>query len=157
MRETSRFTTYPKIGMLQRWKREKSVGDQNCPASVFPFVFQETSDDDFYQKDYVPSNPSGQFVEYCDKNNISKTQHDPMVYSRDMATRVLLVPPNFAPLSLAEFSTVSHPFSFLFYFFKLVAFCCFKGTFSPNCIYVPHLCIYVFFYVNYSVCFCLNR
>jgi hypothetical protein len=63
MRETSRFTTYPKIGMLQRWKREKSVGDQNCPASVFPFVFQETSDDDFYQKDYVPSNPSGQFVE----------------------------------------------------------------------------------------------
>ena len=49
--------------MLQRWKREKSVGDQNCPASVFPFVFQETSDDDFCQKDYVPSNPSGQFVE----------------------------------------------------------------------------------------------
>jgi hypothetical protein len=45
--------------MIQRWKREESIGDQNCPASVFPFVFQEISDDDFYQTDCVLSNPSG--------------------------------------------------------------------------------------------------
>jgi len=36
--------------MLQRWKRENSAGDQSYPASVFPFVFQEMSDDDFYKK-----------------------------------------------------------------------------------------------------------
>jgi hypothetical protein len=38
-----------------------------------------------------------------------------------------------------------------------VTFCCFKGIFSPNYNYVPHLCIYFIFYVNYPVCFCLNR
>ena len=32
--------------MIQWWKREKSVGDQNCPTGVFPFVFQEVYDDD---------------------------------------------------------------------------------------------------------------
>jgi len=37
IKATSRHTTYPKIGMLQRWKREKSVGDQNYPTNVFPF------------------------------------------------------------------------------------------------------------------------
>jgi len=58
MRATSRCTTYPKIGMIQRWKREKSAGDQNYPAGVFPFLFQETSNVDFCQKDYMPSNPS---------------------------------------------------------------------------------------------------
>jgi hypothetical protein len=35
----TRRTTYPKIGMIQRCKRENSVGDQNCLAGVFPFVF----------------------------------------------------------------------------------------------------------------------
>jgi hypothetical protein len=50
MKTTSRRTTYPKINMLQRWKRENSAGDQSYPASVFPFVFQEMSDDDFYIK-----------------------------------------------------------------------------------------------------------
>ena len=98
MRETSRCTTYPKIGMIQRWNREKSVGDQNCLAGVFPFVFQENFDDDFHQTDYVPSNSVGQLVEECEKNNISKNQHDPTVDSRDMATGALLVPPNSAPL-----------------------------------------------------------
>jgi hypothetical protein len=85
--------------MIQQWKREKLTGDQNCPAGVFPFVFQETSDDDFCQKDYVPSNPSSQFIQECDKNNISKNQHDPTVDSRDIATGALLVPSNSAPLS----------------------------------------------------------
>ena len=59
--------------MIQRWKREKSAGDQNCPAGIFPFVFQNTSDDDGCSMDYVPSNPSSQFIEECEKNNISKT------------------------------------------------------------------------------------
>jgi hypothetical protein len=63
MKATSRCTTYPKIGMLQQWKREKSVGDQNCPTGVFPFVFQKIADDEFYQMDCVPSNPSSQLVE----------------------------------------------------------------------------------------------
>jgi hypothetical protein len=85
--------------MIQRWKREKSTGDQNYPAGEFPFVFQETSDDDFCQMNYMPSNPSGQLVVECEKNNISKTQHDPTVNSRDMAIGVLLVPPNSASLS----------------------------------------------------------
>jgi len=62
MRDTSRYTTYTKIGIIQWWKRENSAGDQNCPAGVFLFVFQETSDDNFCQKDNVPSNPSGQVV-----------------------------------------------------------------------------------------------
>jgi hypothetical protein len=79
------------------------VGDQNCLAGVFPFVFQEMSDDDFCLMDCVPSNPSGPLVEECEKNIISKHQHDPMVDSRDMATGALLLPPNFALLSLVEF------------------------------------------------------
>jgi len=91
MKETYKSTTYPRMNMLQRWTREKSVGDQNCPAGVFPFVFQEISDDGFFQMDCVPSNPSGLLVKESEKNNISKTQHDPTVDSRDMATRALLV------------------------------------------------------------------
>jgi hypothetical protein len=77
MKATSRRTTYPKIGTIQRWKREKSAGDQNCPAGIFPYVFQYTSDDDFCSMDYVPSNLSGMLIEEWKKNNISKTQHDP--------------------------------------------------------------------------------
>jgi len=99
MKATARCTTYPKIGMIQRWKRETSANYQNCPASVFPFVFQETSDDDFCQTEYVPSNPSGQLVEECDKTNISKNQHATMMDSRDKAIGALLVPPNSTPLS----------------------------------------------------------
>jgi hypothetical protein len=59
--------------------------------SMILFVFQEMSDDDFCQTDCVPSNPSGQLVGGCNKNNICKTQHDPTVDSRDMATGALLV------------------------------------------------------------------
>jgi len=63
MNATSRRTTYPKIGILQQWKREKSVGNKNCPAGVFSFFFQEIADDEFCQMDCVPSNPSDQLVE----------------------------------------------------------------------------------------------
>jgi hypothetical protein len=104
------------MSMIQRWKRENSAGDQNCSAELFPFVFQKSSDDDFCQTDFVPSNPSGQLVEECEKNNISKTQHDPTVDYRDMATEVLLFLPNSAPLSLAEFSIVSPSFLSFFSF-----------------------------------------
>jgi hypothetical protein len=104
------------MSMIQRWKRENSAGDQNCSAELFPFVFQKSSDDDFCQTDFVPSNPSGQLVEECEKNNISKTQHDPTVDYRDMATGVLLFLPNSAPLSLAEFSIVSPSFLSFFSF-----------------------------------------
>jgi len=49
--------------MIQRWKREKSAGDQNCSTELFPFVFQKSSDDDFCPTYCVPSNPSGQLVD----------------------------------------------------------------------------------------------
>jgi len=97
--------------MIQQWKREKSAGDQNCSAGVFPFVFQETSDDDLCQKDYVPSNPSGPLVEEWEKNTISKTQHAPTVDSRDMDIEALLVPSNSAPLSSRSLYCLS-PFFF---------------------------------------------
>jgi len=58
----------------------------------------------------VSSHPSGRLLEECEKNNISITQHDPTVDSRDMAIGALLVPPNSALLSLAEFSIVSYFF-----------------------------------------------
>jgi hypothetical protein len=45
----------------------------NCPASVFPFVFQEISDEAFCQMKCIPSKPSSQLVEECEKNNKSKT------------------------------------------------------------------------------------
>jgi hypothetical protein len=45
--------------MIQRSKIEKSTSHQNYPAGVFPFVFQEISEDDFCQTGYVLSNPSG--------------------------------------------------------------------------------------------------
>jgi hypothetical protein len=76
----------------------------NCPVGEFPFIFQEISDDDFYQTDWVLSNPSGQLVEEFTKNNISKNQHDPTVATKDMATGALFALPNSTLLSLAEFS-----------------------------------------------------
>jgi hypothetical protein len=45
--------------MIQLWTGEKSASNQNCSAELFPFLFQKGSDDDFYQMDCVPSNPSG--------------------------------------------------------------------------------------------------
>jgi hypothetical protein len=86
------------------------ASDQTFPTSVFPFVFQETSDDDLCQMDYVPLNPSCHLVEECENNNISKNQHDPTVDSICMATGALLVPLNYAPLSSRIL--YSHPFFF---------------------------------------------
>jgi hypothetical protein len=117
MKETSRRTTYPRMSMLQRWKREKSVGDQTALQVHFLFVFQEIVDDDFCQKDCVPSNPSDQLVEECNKNGISKTQHDPTVDSRDMATGALLVFLQNLQLSLFIFLYFLFLFLFLSSFF----------------------------------------
>jgi hypothetical protein len=78
------------MSMIQRWKREKLAGDQTALQVHFPFVFQEISDDDFCQTNCVPSNPSGQLVEECNENNISKTKYNPTVDSRDIATGALL-------------------------------------------------------------------
>ena len=103
--------------MIPRWKREKSAGDQNCPAGIFPFVFQDTSDDDFCSMDYAPSNPSGQLIEKCEKNNISKNQHAPTVDASDMATKALLVHPNPAPLCNRILYCLSPLFVFSFFLF----------------------------------------
>jgi hypothetical protein len=51
------------MSMIQQWKGEKSAGDQTALQVYFLFVFQDISDDDCYQTDCVPSNPSGQLVE----------------------------------------------------------------------------------------------
>jgi hypothetical protein len=59
MKATSRRTLYPRMSMIQRWKREKSAGDQTALQVHFLFFFQEMFDDDFCQMDCVPSNPSG--------------------------------------------------------------------------------------------------
>jgi hypothetical protein len=61
------------MSMIQRWKREKSAGDQTALQVHFLFVFQDISDDDFCQMDCAPANPSGQLVDKCNKHNISKT------------------------------------------------------------------------------------
>jgi hypothetical protein len=98
------------MSMIQRWKREKSVGDQTAMQVHSLFVFQEIFDDAFCQKDCVPSNPSGQLVEECNNNNISITQHDPTVDSRDMTTGALLV---FSKIC----SSLSIRFSLFFSFF----------------------------------------
>ena len=91
MKLTSSRTTYPRMSMIQRWKKETSAGDQTAMQVHFLFVFHEIPDDDFCQTDCVPSNRSGQLVEECNENNISKTQSYPTVDSRDIATRALLV------------------------------------------------------------------
>ena len=57
MKATSRRTTYPRMSMIQRWKREKSAGDQTALQVHFLLVFQEISDDEFSQTDCVSSNP----------------------------------------------------------------------------------------------------
>jgi hypothetical protein len=87
------------------------VGNQTALQVHFLFVFQEISDDDFCQTDCVPYNPSGKLVEECNKNNISKTQHDPTMDSRDMATGALLVFLQNLQLSLY------HLFSLFFFLF----------------------------------------
>jgi len=76
----------------------------------------------------VPSNPSGKLVETCEKNNISKNQHDPMVDSRDMATGVLLVPPNSASLSSRILYCLSH--TSFFFFLNCWPFAVLKAHFS---------------------------
>jgi len=138
----SRRTTYRKISMIQRWKRERSVGDQNCSAGEFPFVFQETSNDDFYQTDYVPSNPSGQLVEECEKNNIPKTKHDPTVDSRDMATGALLVLPNSASLSCRILYCLSH--TSFFFFLNYWPFAVLKARF-PLITFMSLIYIFMYF------------
>jgi len=160
IKTTSRRTTYSKIGMIQRWKREKSAGKQNCPVGVFPFVFQETSDDDFCQTDYVISNPSGQLVEECEKNNISKIN----MIQRWVPEIWLPEHYWFLPilhLSLAEFSIVSH--TLFFYFLNWWFFAVLKAHF-PLITFMSLIYIYIYIYiyyfifnVNYPVCFCLNR
>jgi len=61
------------MSMIQQWKRVQSAGEQIALQVHFLFVFQEISDDDLCQMDCVPSNPSGQLVDKCNKNIISKT------------------------------------------------------------------------------------
>ena len=115
MKATSRCTTYPRMSMIQRWKTDKSVGDQTALQVHFLFVFQEISNDAFCQTDCFPSNLSGQLVEKCNKNNISKTKHDPTVDARDMATSALLVFLQNLQLSLYPLFSIF----FLFFFFCL--------------------------------------
>jgi len=113
MKVTSRRTTYTRMSMIQRWSREKSVGDQTALQVHFLFVFHEIPDDDFCHS--VPSNLSGQLLEECNENNISKNQHDPTVDSRDIATGALLV---FSKIcSSLPLSAFLYFFSFLFFFF----------------------------------------
>jgi len=144
MKANSRHTTYPRMSMIQWWKREKSSGDQTAMQVYFLFVFQELSDDVCCPTDCVPSNPSGPLVDESDKNNISKTQHDPTVDSRYMATGALLV---FSKI----WSSLSIRFSLFFFFFLFFLFfnwrpiCSFVGTFFHNYNFVPHLCLYVFY------------
>jgi hypothetical protein len=97
-------------------ERAISAGDQTALQVHFLFVFQEIPDDDLCQTDCVPYNRSGQLVEECRENNVSKNPHDPTVDSRDMATGALLV---FSKIcSSLPLSTFLYLFSFLF--FKLV-------------------------------------
>jgi hypothetical protein len=98
------------MSMIQRWKREKSADDQTALQVHSLFVFQKIADDAFCQTNCVPSNPSGPLVEECNNNNISKTQHDPTVDSRDMSTGALLV---FSKIC----SSLSIRFSLFFSFF----------------------------------------
>ena len=154
MKVTSRRTTYPSMNMIQRWKREKSAGNQTALQVHFLFVFQEISNDEFCHMDCVPSNPSVQLVDTCTKINISKTQHDPTVDFGDMAIGALLVLLQNLQLSLSAF------LYFFFFFFLTGGLCSFIGTFFHNNNFVPHSCLYVFyfiFHVNYLVYFCLNR
>jgi hypothetical protein len=102
--------------MIQRWKREKSAGDQTALQVHFLFVFHEIPDDDFCQMDCVPSNHSSQLVDEYNENNTSKTQLDPTVDSRDMTTRALLV---FSKIcSSLPLSAFLYFFSFLSFFFS---------------------------------------
>jgi len=119
MKLTSSRTTYPRMSMIQRWKREKSAGDQTALQVHFLFVFHELPDDNFCHTDCVPSNRFGQLVEECNENNISKTQLDPTVDSRDMATGALLV---FSKIcSSLPLSAFLYFFSFLSFFFFLTS------------------------------------
>ena len=128
MKVTSRRTTYPRISMIQRWKREKSAGNQTALQVHFLFVFHDISDDDFCQTDRLPFNPSGHLVEECNTNNISKKQHDPTVYSRDIATGELLV---FSKICNSLFIRFSLFFFFFLFFFNWWSLCSFIGTFFP--------------------------
>ena len=127
----------------------------------FLFVFQEIYDDDFCQTDSFPSNLSSESVEECNKNNISKIQHDLTVDSRDIATRALLIFSKICSSLSIRFSLFFFLLLLLFFFnFNWWPLCSFIGTFFHNYNFVPLSCLYVFyfiFHINYLVYFCLNR
>jgi len=157
MKVTSRCTTYPRMSMIQRWKRENISQWPKLPCGCISFCFLGNFWWWFMSNGCVSSNPIGKLVEACEKNTISKIQHDPTVDSKDMTTGALLVSPNSTLLSQSEFSLLS---LILFIFLNRWPLCSFIGTFFPNYNFVPHLCLYVFyfiFHVNYLIYFCLNR
>ncbi len=102
--------------------------------------------------DYVPSNPSGPFIYECEKNHISKYQHDPTVDARDMATEALLVHPNPAPLCNRILYRLSPLFVFLslFFFFNLVAFAVFKGTIVLLITFMSLIYVFIYYLFFFS-------
>ena len=98
--------------------------------------------------DYAPSNLSGQFIEECDKNHISKNQHDPTVDSRDIATEALLVHPNPAPLCNRILYCLSPLFVFLsLFFFNLVSFAVFKGPIVLLITFMSLIYVFIYYYI----------
>jgi hypothetical protein len=117
---------------IQEWEwsnggRERNQSATKLPCKCISFYFPWHFRWWFLSNRLVTSNPSSRLVEECEKNNISKTQHDPTMDSWDMATRALLVSPKSALLSLFEFSLLS----LTFFFLELVASLQFYRHFFP--------------------------
>jgi hypothetical protein len=125
--------------MIQRWKREKSAGDQTALQVHFLFVFHEIPDDDFYQTD------------------VMRTTYPKISMIQRFIPEIW--PPEhywFSPKSAAL-----SPYPLFSIIFLLVASLQFyRHLFFHNYNFVPLSCFHVFyfiFHVNYLVYFCLNR
>ena len=137
--------------MLQRWKRENSAGDQSYPASVFPFVFQEMSDDDFYIKKIM----FFQIPPVRQQRSVSKT-----IYLKTKTIQWWLPeiwpPEHHLLLQILHFSLqLNFLYCLSLLFLDWWPLCCFKDIFSINYNFIPHLCLYIFyfiFHINYPVC-----
>ena len=156
MKATSRCTTYPRMSMIQRQKRDKSTGDQTA-LQVYFLLFSRK----------FPMMISVKRIVFlpiplvCQQRSVRRTIYQKCSMIQQWIPEIWPLEHYWflqnlqLSLSIRIFSIVSHLF-----FFKWWPLCSFISTFSCNYNFIPRLSLYVFyfiFHINYLVYFCSNR
>ncbi|KAJ6953178.1 hypothetical protein NC652_005007 [Populus alba x Populus x berolinensis] len=109
----TRRITYPKISLIQRWKKEKYAGVCDCSGKDFSRNLQKAS---FHRRKQIWTiplvtidDPSGQNVDNSSVHNITKSWLDPTVVAGDMAGKAPSRNPERVPLGRPRPSTGTKP------------------------------------------------